>query len=394
MSGPPFLDADAIVAAVSIADLVDAVDGAFRDVAAGRDRSPLRTHVPLEHGDLLLMPGLRVGASGTSVKLVTVTPGNATAGRPTVQAVICWFDATTGEPMALLDGPTVTAMRTGAASGAATRLLARSDASTLTVIGAGAQAEWQVRAVLAVRPIERVHVCSRTPASRERLAQRLSGVTDIEIRAASDVEAAVRAADVVCCATTSDAPVFDAGWLRAGTHVNGIGAYRLGMIELPAELFGDAALVAVDSRRAAMAEAGDLVAAIERGLVSEGDLVEIGREVVHVGQEHAQPDNLIHRPARGFDDGGDVLEDARGLRADVALDDLAGRRIQRNLTRHEQQIADPHGLRVRTDGGRRLRRADGGARHAYAALTILFDFRQRVHTRMRRVAPPMSARMV
>lgn len=276
MSGPPFLDAAAIVGAVSIRELVDAVDAAFRDVASGADRSPLRTHVPLEHGDLLLMPGVREGATGASVKLVTVMPGNAARGRPTVQALICWFDAVTGEPLALLDGPTVTAMRTGAASGAATRLLARQDAATLTVIGAGAQAEWQVRAVLAVRPLEHVLVCARTDASRERFADRIGSVTGVESRAMADVEAAVRAADVVCCATTSETPVFDAAWLRPGTHVNGIGAFRLDMVELPPELFAAAAPVTVDSRVAAMAEAGDVVAAMERGLCSESDLVEIG----------------------------------------------------------------------------------------------------------------------
>ena len=276
MSGLPFLDADAIVGAVPIGDLVDAVEGAFRDVAAGNDRSPLRSHVPLEHGDLLLMPGVRAGASGTSVKLVTVMPGNAARGRPTVQAVICWFDAATGEPLALLDGPTVTAMRTGAASGVATRLLARRDAATLTVIGAGAQAEWQVRAVRAVRPIERVLVWARSEASRSDFAERIAGATGLDARAAEDPEAAVRAADVLCCATTSETPVFDAAWLRPGTHVNGIGAFRLGMVELPPELFRIASPVAVDSRQAAMAEAGDLVAAIERGLCAEADLVEIG----------------------------------------------------------------------------------------------------------------------
>ena len=276
MSGTPFLDARAIVDAVPIGELVDAVEGAFRAVAAGSDRSPLRFHVPLDHGDLLLMPGVRAGGTGTSVKLVTVTPDNAARGRPTVQAVVCWFDATTGEPLALLDGPTVTAMRTGAASGVATRLLARRDAATLTVIGAGAQAEWQVRAVQAVRAIERVLVCSRTPESRARLAERIGSLTGVEARAEADVETAVRNADIVCCATTSASPVFDAAWLRPGAHVNGIGAYRLGMVELPPELFGMASTVTVDSREAALSEAGDLVAAIDRGLCREADLVEIG----------------------------------------------------------------------------------------------------------------------
>jgi ornithine cyclodeaminase/alanine dehydrogenase-like protein (mu-crystallin family) len=276
MSGPPFLDADAIGGAITIGELVDRVEDAFREVAAGRDRSPLRSHVSLDDGDLLLMPGVRVGGAGASVKLVTVMPGNVARGRPTVQAIIAWFDAATGEPVALLDGPTVTAMRTGAASGVATRLLAREDARALVVIGAGVQAEWQVRAVMAVRPIERVIVCTRSAGTRESFAARMREVTGIDVSPGPDVETAVRAADVVCCATTSSEPVFDARWLQPGTHVNGIGAFRLGMVELPPELFAAAALVAVDSRVAALAEAGDVVAAIERGLLAEPDLVEIG----------------------------------------------------------------------------------------------------------------------
>jgi ornithine cyclodeaminase/alanine dehydrogenase-like protein (mu-crystallin family) len=232
--------------------------------------------VALPAGDLLLMPGVREGAAGTSVKLVTVIPGNAERGMPTVQAVVIWLDAETGRPLALLDGGTLTAMRTGAASGVATRLLARTDAETLGVIGAGGQAEWQVRAVAAARPIRRVLVHSRSPVSRVAFADALAEATGLEVVPAATAEAAVREADVICCATTSADPVLDAAWVRPGTHVNGIGAFRLGMVELPPELFARAALVAVDARASSMAEAGDVVAAIEAGLLAERDLVEIG----------------------------------------------------------------------------------------------------------------------
>lgn len=276
MSGLPFLDADAIRDAVPVAELLDAVEDAYRDVAARRDRSPLRTHVALDAGDLLLMPGIRSGGAGASVKLVTIVPGNAERGLPTLHAIVIWLDAATGQPLALMDGATITAMRTGAASGVATRLLARSDSSTLAVIGAGAQAEWQVRAVLAARPIRRVLVHARSAEARARFAERMTAAVGVPVEAAPSAEAAVRAADVVCCATTSIDPVFDASWLRPGAHVNGIGAFRLGMVELPPELFARASLVAVDSRAAAMAEAGDLVAAIEGGLLTEAELVELG----------------------------------------------------------------------------------------------------------------------
>jgi len=274
----PFLDADAIRTAVPIGDLLDAIETAYRDVAAGRDRSPLRSHVALDDGDLLLMPGLRHGGAGTTVKLVTIVPRNAAEGRPTVQAVVVWIDAATGTPRALLDGAALTAMRTGAASGVATRLLARQDASSLAVIGAGAQAAWQVHAVLAARPtITEVRVFARDPAGRDAFAARLRDeVVGVAVHAVPSSEHAVRGASVVCCATTASEPVFDASWLTPGAHVNGIGAFRLGMVELPPELFAAAAVVAVDSRAAALAEAGDLVAAIERGLVAEAELVEIG----------------------------------------------------------------------------------------------------------------------
>jgi ornithine cyclodeaminase/alanine dehydrogenase-like protein (mu-crystallin family) len=272
----PFLDADAIRRAVPIADLLDAVEAAYRDVASGRDRSPLRSQVPLGDGALLIMPGVRKGGSGATVKLVTVMPGNAARGLPTIHAIVAWLDAETGRPVALMDGATITAMRTGAASGVATRLLARPDAATLAVIGTGAQAAWQIRAVLAARPIRRVVVYSRDAERSAAFAARMTDEVDLPVDAAPDAEAAVRDADVVCCATTSSDPVFDAGWARPGTHVNGIGAFRLDMVELPPELFGRASLVAIDAREASLAEAGDVAAAIGRGIIDKDDLVEIG----------------------------------------------------------------------------------------------------------------------
>lgn len=287
----PFITGDQIRQAVPIADLLDAVEEAYRAVSDGADRSPLRSHVPLDAGDLLLMPGVRAGATGFSVKLVTVVGSNAARGLPTVQAVVVWFDAATGRATAFLDGPTLTAMRTGAASGVATRLLARRGASVAAIIGAGAQAEWQLRAVLAARPISRFLVHARGAAAREGFAERMTEETGVLVEGVATAEEAVRPADVVCCATTSSTPVFDAAWLRPGAHVNGIGAFQLGMVELPPELFSRASLVAVDSRAAAMAEAGDVVAAIEGGVLREDSLVEIGS--VDRSWADARPDEAI-----------------------------------------------------------------------------------------------------
>ena len=273
-----FVDAEQVRAAAPMPELLDAVEAAYRDVAAGRDRSPIRSRIQMGEGDLLLMPGLREGGAGASVKLVTVMPGNAARGLPTIHAVVAWLDATTGEPLAILDGPTVTAMRTGAASGVSSRLLARSDAHVLTVFGVGAQAAWQVRAVMAAREIDEVRVFARTAARRDAFAASLTAELrpGVSVIAAQSAEEAVRGADVICCATTSFEPIFSAEWVGPGTHVSAVGSFQKGMVELPPQLFAAAGLVAVDSRAAVLEEAGDLLAAIETGRLAADGFVEIG----------------------------------------------------------------------------------------------------------------------
>ena len=273
-----FIDAGQVRSAAPMPELLDAVEAAYRDVAAGRDRSPIRSRIPMGAGDLLLMPGLRDGGAGASVKLVTVMPGNAARGLPTIHAVVAWLDADSGEPLAILDGPTVTAMRTGAASGVSTRLLARPDARVLGMFGAGAQAAWQVRAVMAAREIAEIRVFARTADRRDAFAAGLADEVGSAVRvvAAESAEATVRGADVICCATTSFEPIFSADWVDPGTHVSAVGSFQRGMVELPPELFAAAALVAVDSREAVLEEAGDLLAAIETGRLGVDGFVEIG----------------------------------------------------------------------------------------------------------------------
>jgi ornithine cyclodeaminase len=316
MRNLPFLDAHAIRAAVPIRDMLDAVEAAFRDVAAGRDRSPLRSRVELPlGGDLLLMPGMRQTGGGASVKLVTIVPANAERGKPTVQAIVLWLDAETGEPLAILDGETVTAMRTGAASGVATRLLARRDVSVLAVFGAGGQAAWQIRAICAARPISEVRVYSRDPSRRAAFAARMGAeLSEVQVLAVDAPDDALHGADVIACATTSSKAVFDASSVPPGAHVNGIGAFRLGMVEIPSAVFGRAALVAVDSRRAALAEAGDLVAAIESGELAEDGFVEIG-SVAADYVERRPPDAVT------------VFKSVGLAIQDVAVAELAARRL-------------------------------------------------------------------
>lgn len=192
----------------------------------------------------LFMPG-RVGKQA-GIKIVSTVPGN-----PAGLVMVLGED---GSPLGVVDGPTLTAIRTGAGAGLATRLLASPEASTLAMLGAGAMAYDQVEAVRAVRPIQRVLVWSRTTESAERLASRVDG------EVVDGADAAVAEADIVSCATPSEEPLFEAGSVRPGIHINAVGAFRPGMIEVPVEVTRDAYVV-VDDREAASHEAGDLMAA-------------------------------------------------------------------------------------------------------------------------------------
>jgi ornithine cyclodeaminase len=254
---------------VPMVDAVEAVGAAFRSMSAGTADQPPR--VALADGAGLAMAA-RAGAEGDAYKLVSIRPGNRDRGLPTIHALVVWFDGETGQARLLVEGSALTALRTGAASGFATKLLAAPGASTLAMIGAGAQALDQVRAVCAVRPIERVRVFSPSGVSAAALAERL----DVEAEAVPSAAEAVAGADVVCCATNATEPVLPPGAIAGRVHVNAVGSFRPEMRELPPELLAEAELVAIDERAAALAEAGELIDALDRGVLTEDRLVEIG----------------------------------------------------------------------------------------------------------------------
>lgn len=251
------LDPEQTRACLPMADAIESQVAAFSDDV----EVPLR----LQLGVSLFMPG-RVGEH-TGVKVVSTVPGNP-AG------VVMVFDPG-GSPLGVVDGPTLTAIRTGAGAGLATRLLASPDAAVLAMLGAGAMAYDQVEAVRAVRPIERILVWSRHPAHAAALAERVGG------EPASDADTAVAAADVVSCATPALRPLFRSESLRPGAHVNAVGAFRPGMIEVPVEVTRHAYVV-VDDREAAAQEAGDLLAAGRSADATMGDLL-AGRRAAPAG---------------------------------------------------------------------------------------------------------------
>lgn len=251
--------------------MLDALEAALQ----AEVQAPLRTsHVVEVPGTLpatlLMMPAWRRGRH-LGVKLVTVFPGNAARGQRSVAAVYVLFDATDGRALALFDGEEITARRTAGASAYAARHLARSDARHLVMVGAGHQALGLVAAHCAVRPIERVSVWSRNPARAEVAAASLRG-DGLPALPCTDLEAAVRTADVVSCATLARAPVVQGAWLRPGTHVDLVGAFRADMRETDDAVWSRAGLVVVDERKAVLAEGGDVVQALASGAIKLEDI--------------------------------------------------------------------------------------------------------------------------
>ena len=280
------LSADDVRRAVHMPEAMDAVASAFAQLSNHQAEVPLRPHVavPPSDGLLLVMPAYLSESGALGVKLLTLFLKNPERHQlPSINAVVMLFDTENGQPLALMDGGWLTALRTGAASGVATRLLARQDARTLALFGAGGQALPQVWAACVARPIERVWLVNRTPAHAERLAEQLRAFGSpipADVRVAASAGEALREADVICCATASPTPIFDDADLRPGTHINGVGAYRAAMQEIPAATVARARVV-VDQRRAAWAEAGDLVIPRDQGVIDESHVIgELGELVL------------------------------------------------------------------------------------------------------------------
>ncbi|MFN8593013.1 MAG: ornithine cyclodeaminase [Thermomicrobiales bacterium] len=256
---------------VPMPEAIELMKTAFSELSAGRTVSPLRTVISLPDraGDALFMPAFVPAMDALGLKTVSVFRRNPDLGLPVIHAIVGLIDPETGQPLAIMDGTYLTALRTGAVSGAATDLLARPESRVLTVIGGGAQGVTQVAAVCAVRPIERIIAVdvdeNALTRMRDAFARDWPGIVE-RLETTTEAAAAVRAADVICTATTSRTPVFQDSDVRPGTHISAVGAYTPEMQELPAETVVRATVV-VDAVDAALAEAGDLIIPLEQGMV-------------------------------------------------------------------------------------------------------------------------------
>ena len=243
------LDEGAVRELLHMEDLIPAMARALADLSSGKVVQPMRTMIPIaDHGGFLgLMPAYG-GALGA--KLVTFYPGNQ--GVPTHHAMIVLFRPETGEPLVTMDGRFITEMRTAAVSAVASQLLARPEASVLGILGSGVQARSHLEALRLVRAFRDIRVWS--PRNARAFAKQFG------IHAAPSAAEAVRGADVVVVATTSQTPVLSGAWLSPGTHINAVGAPRPTWRELDDDVLRKARIY-VESREAATRESGDVIAA-------------------------------------------------------------------------------------------------------------------------------------
>ena len=287
--------------------LREAVARGLADLSAGRASMPTRIAAQIAERDAILaaMPAYLPSAGALTTKLVSLFPRNT--DRPTHQAVIVAFDAANGTPLALLDGESITALRTAACSALATDLLARRDARTLAIVGTGVQARSHLDAVRRVRPFGRVLVAGRDPRKAEQLAMRASAPGS-PITAIVHVEQAVREADVVCLCTHSAEPALRREWLRDGAHVNSVG-YNTAGREVDEATVVDARLV-VESRAAVLAPppggCNDIAWPIRDGKIEAGHIhAELG-EIV----SGARPGRADEREITLYKSVGVAVEDA------------------------------------------------------------------------------------
>jgi ornithine cyclodeaminase/alanine dehydrogenase-like protein (mu-crystallin family) len=268
--------------------------GAFAQLSTGQADVPLRAvlDVPRHNGVTLFMPGYLAADDHMAVKVVSVFDDNPARGLPLIHALVVVVDATTGAPAAVMDGTYLTALRTGAASGAATDLLARQDARTAAIFGAGVQGRTQLEAVCAARPIQETWIYDLSPERAAAFADDMSRQLSLPVRVAATPTEAVRQADVICTATTSSSPVFQDGDLQPGTHINAVGAYTPQTREVPPETVLRARVV-IDHHESSMAEAGDLLIPLGQGLMTKDHIyAELGEIAAGIKPGRSSPEEI------------------------------------------------------------------------------------------------------
>ena len=268
---------------LTMKDVIEVVETAFSELVRGTATLPLRTGLTLseEAGWMGVMPAYLEKTGSLSTKIVTVFEKNLEKKLPTIMATVMLNSTETGAPLAIMEGTFITAMRTGAVSGVATKYLAREDSKTAGVFGAGVQARTQLMAVCAMRNIERAFVCDKFEGRANVFATEMSENLNIpiETRKPEDV---VRESNIIITATTAKTPIFDGNLVNPGTHLNLIGSFKPDVREVD-EVVIKRSKIVVDQKSAALEEAGDIIIPLKAGIIVEEDIyAELGELVTGI----------------------------------------------------------------------------------------------------------------
>lgn len=290
-------DQNQVTKLLPMADCIEVMADALRSAATGRVDMPLRSRIVLPDGDSILgwMPGYAAGLNAMGIKVISAFPKNHGTAYDSHIGVVLLFETENGLLRAIVDATAVTAIRTAAVSGVATRVLAREDAGDLAIIGAGTQAKAHLEAMLRVREIRRARVASRNPESARAFAERESARHGIAVEAVPDAKSAVDGADIVCTVTSSNAPVVLGEWLAPGTHINAVGAFKPNARELDTAAVVRSKLYA-DRMESILAEPGDFLIPKAEGAVGDDHVAgEIGEVLAGLkpGRESAEEITLF-----------------------------------------------------------------------------------------------------
>ena len=316
------LDAAQVPRVLPMGRCIDLMGDTLASLARGEAQNPLRSIIRLpDAGQLFgLMPASLGPGRSFGVKAISVVPGNRAVQLESHQGYVLVFEAGHGQPIAVVDASAVTAIRTAAVSGVATRLLAREDASDLAILGSGTQARSHLEAMLAVRPIRRVRAWSPHRERLERFVADARARFGTEVEAAASAEEAVRDADIVCTVTASSNPVLHGAWLSSGMHINAVGSSTPSARELDGEAVRRSRLF-VDRRESTLNESGDVLAAIRDGVIGEDHIVaELGALLIGACAGRRAPDEVTLFKSLGL-----AIEDVAA--ADEAARQARERRI-------------------------------------------------------------------
>lgn len=288
---PLLLDRSEVISVLQMADCMDVVEKAFAEMARGTAVLPLRINITPPDGLALYMPAYLKQMGALACKVVTVYKNNPSKHKlPTTIGKVLVQNPETGEVVCIMDGGYLTAVRTGAASGVATKYLARPDRGQIAgIFGAGVQARMQLWAVAEARDIRMAYVYDISEEAAGKFISEMSQKLNIEIIQAKSAEEIIAKCDIICTASSSVKPLFDGNSVRPGTHINGIGSHTPAARELDTTIIKRSVLVA-DSCEACLKEAGDIMIPIQEGAIDKSHMVAELGEVI-IGKKKPRTDN-------------------------------------------------------------------------------------------------------